>query len=267
MPIVDTVLLRWNDIHSYARPAWIYRGQRSAEWELVTSLERCCDREDVVPSDRLRLEKELRRDFQRVYHQYGQHIPAQESLIEWTSLMQHHGAPTRLLDFSYSIYVAAYFALENADGDCAVWGVNAPWALRESVALLVDAGKHEATTFQAPTQVAHEIVSRDIVFDTAVAHCVLPLTPFRQNDRLRIQRGTFLVPGEVSTGFMDNLRAMRGYQHGDHLVKLVLPKKLRMEALEHLYSMNISRTSLFPGLDGYAQSLGIFHPSFRPTPW
>ncbi|MGH9423474.1 MAG: FRG domain-containing protein, partial [Thermoanaerobaculia bacterium] len=147
MPITDTVLSTWSEIHSYAQRSWIYRGQRSAEWELVTSLERCCDREEVVASDRLRLEKELRRDFQRVYHHYAQHIPGQESLIEWTSLMQHHGAPTRLLDFSYSIYVAAYFALENSDGDCAVWGVSAPWALRESVSLLLQAGKQQATTF------------------------------------------------------------------------------------------------------------------------
>ncbi|MGH9418421.1 MAG: hypothetical protein ACRD3J_00490, partial [Thermoanaerobaculia bacterium] len=97
--------------------------------------------------------------------------------------------------------------------------------------------------------------------------CIVPLTPFRQNDRLRIQRGTFLVPGEVSSGFMDNLRAMSGYEDDINLVKLVLPRRVRAEALEHLYSMNISRTSLFPGLDGYAQSLGLFHPSFRPIPW
>jgi hypothetical protein len=266
MPITDTVLSSWSEIHSYARPSWIYRGQRSAEWELVTSLERCCDREEVVDSDRLRLEKELRRDFQRVYHQYAQHIPAQESLIEWTSLMQHHGAPTRLLDFSYSIYVAAYFALENADEDCAVWCVSAPWALRESVALLLQAGKDQAITFQAPTQMAHEIVSGDVIFANP-AKCIVPLTPFRQNDRLRTQRGTFLVPGQTSSGFMDNLREMPGCEDDTNLVKLVLPRRVRAEALEHLYSMNISRTSLFPGLDGYAQSLGIFHPSFRPIPW
>jgi hypothetical protein len=58
--------------------------------------------------------------------------------------MQHHGAPTRLLDFTYSIYVAAYFALESADADAAVWAVNAPWALRTSVAVLSSSRRAEA---------------------------------------------------------------------------------------------------------------------------
>ena len=45
--------------------------------------------------------------------------------------MQHHGAPTRLIDFTWSPYVAAFFALERATGDAAVWAVN-PGAHRSS---------------------------------------------------------------------------------------------------------------------------------------
>jgi hypothetical protein len=39
-------------------------------------------------------------------------------------LIQHHGGPTRLLDFTHSFYVAAFFALERATEDVAVWAVN-----------------------------------------------------------------------------------------------------------------------------------------------
>ena len=257
----------WTDIGSYARPAWIYRGQRSADWSLSTSLERCCNREQVAPSDRLRFERELLRDFRRLYHQYAHHVPGSTAIVEWMSLMQHHGAPTRLLDFTYSIYVAAYFALETADGDAAVWAVNGPWALRASVSLLVDRGKATATKLQASTTEEHEVVANDLLFDKPVSRLACPLSPFRQNERLRTQRGTFLVPGEVASSFMDNLLELPGHDQPQNLVKLVLPRALRAAALEHLYSMNISRTSLFPGLDGYAQSLGVFHPSFRPAPW
>ena len=171
------------------------------------------------------------------------------------------------LDSSDSIYVAAYFALESADRDCAVWGVSAPWALKESVAVLATAGKSNATRFQAPTSEVHEAVAREIVFGEPIARFAVPLTPFLQNDRLRTQRGTFLVPGEVSVKFMENLQSLPNHNQADNVVKIVLPKKIRAVALEELYSMNISRTSLFPGLDGYAQSLGVFHPLFRPAPW
>jgi hypothetical protein len=267
MSIEERVLASWDEIQLYIHPAWIYRGQRSADWDLGTSLERCFQREEVPPEDCPRFEWELQRDFRRVYHQYAHHIPAPTAVMEWASLMQHHGAPTRLLDFTYSIYVAAYFALENADFDCAVWGVNAPWALRESVAVLVGAGKNSGLQFQTPTTEAHEVVAGEIVFGDSIARFAVPLTPFRQNERLRTQRGTFLVPGDVSVDFMGNLRALADHDQASNVVKIVLPKQVRAVALEQLYSMNISRTSLFPGLDGYAQSLGVFHPSFRPAPW
>jgi hypothetical protein len=265
--ITEQALSSWDAIHAYAKPAWIYRGQRRSDWDLATSLERCCERETVPPDDRYRFEKELRRDFRRVYHQYALHIPATDSVMEWISLMQHHGAPTKLLDFTYSIYVAAYFALEGADHDCVVWAVNAPWALKQSVSGLVNLGKQRAPELQAPTQEAHESVARELLFEEPFAACAVPLTPFRQNERLRTQRGTFLVPGDVSVAFMDNLRALLDHDQPDNVLKIIIPRTLRPTALARLYSMNISRTSLFPGLDGYAQSLGVFHPSFRSVPW
>lgn len=267
MKITSIVLHSWDDIHVHAKTNWIYRGQRSAKWSLSTSLERCCEREGILGQDRYRLEAELLRDFRRAYHHYSQHIPAAEAVIEWISLMQHHGAPTRLLDWTYSIYVAAYFALESADSDCAVWALNAPWALRKSVARFRVSGQIAATQLQTPTTEIHESVSQKLLFGKSFTKVAVPLSPFRLNERLRTQRGTFLVPGDITVGFMENLFALPGYSAAANVVELVLPKVLRTQALENLYSMNISRRSLFPGLDGYAQSLGVFHPSFRPGAW
>ena len=147
-----------------------------------------------------------------------------------------------------------------------MWAVNGPWALQESVSALDRIGK-TATGLQAGTREDHESLSHHLLFTGAFAKVAVPLSPFRQSERLRTQRATFLVPGEISVGFMENLRALPGHDCADHLVRIVIPSKLRPAAMEQLYAMNISRTSLFPGLDGYAQSLGIFHPSFRPDPY
>jgi len=55
--------------------------------------------------------------------------------------MQHHGAPTRLLDFSYSIYVAAYSAMESADGDSALWAVDGLWAMDQGIGASEESGQ------------------------------------------------------------------------------------------------------------------------------
>jgi hypothetical protein len=262
MQFVTETLTSWNEIHGYAKQGWLYRGQRRASWDLQTSIERCCDRQKVPAAQRVAVEAELFREFRRAYHQYARHVPQSDAILEWLSLMQHHGAPTRLLDFTYSIYVAAYFALEAADGDCAVWAVNAPWALRQSVVAMKSAAKSDAPSLEESVTERHERLIGDLFFTEPFVRGACPLNPFRLNERLRIQKGAFLVPGDIAVSFRENLEALAQHDDAANVMRLVIPLELRRQALRHLFQMNISRTSLFPGLDGYAQSLGIYHPVF-----
>jgi hypothetical protein len=143
MNVATKVLANWDEIHQYLRPGWLYRGQSNADWPLKTSFDRCCEREAFPAGDRRRIEKALHREFRRAYHQYSRSVPAPGAILEWFSLMQHHGAPTRLLDFTYSLYTAAYFAVETTNVNAAVWAVNFRWAVQTARQRFLDAGKDE----------------------------------------------------------------------------------------------------------------------------
>jgi hypothetical protein len=89
-----------------------------------------------------------------------------------------------------------------------------------------------------------------------------PMNPYRLNERLRIQKGIFLLAGSIEDTFAENLCSLKGYGEKKHILQLIIPRKIAIEGLKKLFQMNISRTTLFPGLDGYSKSLGIFHPCF-----
>lgn len=80
------------------------------------------------------------------------------------------------------------------------------------------------------------------------------LNPYRLNQRLSIQQGIFLCPGDISSSFVENLAALG--PAGGNLIKCVitLDGPAYQSAIQKLMRMNMTRTTLFPGLDGFALS-------------
>lgn len=258
----------------YLESGWVFRGQSRSDWPLATSLER------LAPDDKPRNESEetLLSEFKRRAHLYlGPHdLPSDR--LEWLALMQHHGAPTRLLDVTHSPYVALYFAVEEADDEepFALWAVNAFSCYRRSGAVVRrDRSEVEAFVqhmFAPQDDAAETEVLRDVAIAVMLAGarpeimapvpdldlwrnqiaCVVPVEPSKLSERLSLQQGAFLAPGDVNSSFMDNL-ANLDLSPGD-VRKYEIPGLVRRRALELLRQMNITRTTLFPGLDGYAQS-------------
>ena len=218
----------------------------------------------------------LLRDFKRAFHHYSSNTPRDDDDLEWLALMQHHGAPTRLLDFTYSPFVAAYFAMEDADATeskeedrfIAVWAVNMNWLRSASSAHFGAAGKVLAKRIPGYFGTDAESIHRELLFQEPLVTGVMAANPFRINERIRVQKGVFIAPGDVRHDFMDNFAELPGHEEVSNVVKLRLPASERPEAMESLHYMNISRTTLFPGIDGYAQSLAKYHHLFsRRRPW
>jgi hypothetical protein len=263
---------KWTDLDQYDQQGWIFRGQKNKDWTFKTSIERLATNLELDKKYLSIIERSIVGEFKRRYHQYSTYLPEKNDNLEWLSIMRHHGSPTRLLDWSYSIYVALYHALENAFNDkgsidSALWAMNAAWV------------NETGSKIMKKAKVASEDISRlkdgppfrekDGVFTKVFLNRKRPITmvypacPRRLTVRMTVQKGLFICPGELSKSFDDNLTAMPGYDEEKNLIKLIIQKENRLEFLNRLNNMNISRTSLFPGLDGFASSLSVFHHTYK----
>ena len=126
-----------DELNRFKYPGWVFRGEKGYKQSLLTSLERFSSKAShygAVPWDAQKCEQTLLREFQRRYHHYSYSEPEPIFDLEWLSIMRHHGAPTRLIDFTYSIYVAAYFAVEaiGENEDSFIYGINMPWCQNEA---------------------------------------------------------------------------------------------------------------------------------------
>jgi hypothetical protein len=203
------------------------------------------------------------RVFKRKAHQFLAQPPVIDDDFEWLALMQHHGAPTRLLDFTWSPYVAAFFALERATGVAAVWALNpaevSSGALRRSSSRGRKAIASPAMDPRRPGNFARYFLKGDREF-------LWLGEPDLMNRRLIAQSGTFVLPGVLDKPMEEISRRYRDPEK--MMAKFILPAaRVRETGLRELYRMNITYATLFPDLDGLARSLAYeleFHWAYNP---
>jgi FRG domain-containing protein len=230
---------------------WAFRGEKDERWPLYSSLSRYLQNFGVARPAWPDQESRILRIFKRKAHQFLDRAPDWDDDFQWLALMQHHGAPTRLIDFTWSPYVAAFFALERTLGDCVVWAMNparvassrSPRSSSKDPRIPGNFGKH---------------------YLQGNKHFIWMGDPLTMNRRLIAQSGTFLVPGVLDVPVEEILsdRDQRNI-----LAKFVLTNAVREQGMRELYRMNITYATLFPDLDGLARSMGYeleFHWAFNP---
>jgi hypothetical protein len=249
-------LKTWSEFKELAensRLEWIFRGQSNSEWDLETTLQRSNIIENFP-----HFEDEILDDFKRGLKFYLDKEELPESTLEYFSMLQHFGAPSRLLDFTKSPYIAAYFAFEQASEQIekvAIWVVNKINLFQRSIYYFenkIDFTKNKNTNYTFD----------DLVFEDAFEkskrenfNCIFPTEPINQNKRYHFQQSIFLTQGNPYEQFGKQLDFINKDILKKTFMKVTIPSTEKKNAIRDLIKMNVNRATLFPGLDGFAKSL------------
>ncbi len=228
------------------RSDFAFRGRNDAAEDLSTSLQR--------HGGDGALEGHLLRNFRK----YAQREDvASDSVWNWLALAQHHGLPTRLLDWTYSPYVALHFAtaaVDRYDRDGVVWMVDyvraqqqAPDALRE---VLTDEGMNVFTA-ELLDRIAP---GRDELEELAEEDFVVFLEPPSINPRIVNQYALFSLMSRAGAR-LDNWLEQRP----ELARRVVVPAELKWEVRDKLDQANVTERVLFPGLDGLSRWLARYY--------
>jgi len=261
-------------------PDWAFRGQSDERWDLSTKFEREIGKYKIIPYWFYNREHYILQDFQRGAQQYVDNLPESKNYIGWLSLLQHYGGPTRLLDFTYSFYIALFFAVEKSNYDSAVWAVNINKLIRQLSKLNYLDLKKAGPSFGKIIKQGNVLAQESIENKKNKKDIVCIVEPFQQHERILKQQGLFLFPGNIEKSFEHNLcqtfefnfkelksnnasedRVYSRFHTIDFtnasIIKIVIPSKLHSKAVLELRKMNITAAALFPGLDGFASSLSF----------
>ena len=230
---------------------WAFRGEKDERFPLYSSLSRYFQNFRIAPKAWPDQEARILRIFKRKAHQFLDKPPDLDDDFQWMALMQHHGAPTRLLDFTWSPYVAAFFALERALGDGVVWALNP--------------ARIDSSRNPRPARMDPRVKGNIQRYYSPGTHRFIWMgEPHTMNRRLIAQSGTFAVPGVLDVpieGILDDRDQF------NILAKLVLANDVREHGMRELYRMNITYATLFTDMDGLARSMGYeleFHWGYNP---
>lgn len=209
-----------------------FRGQSLSKWELVPSLAR--------KAAHLKAENALIKRFMQNAVPHMTKSVTEE--WEWMFLMQHHRAPTRLLDWSESPLAALYFAVTaNPKGEAAVWCLD-PVALNreaklsfEHTAEIPAFGRDKVMSNYLPSAV-HE--------GSAVLNPVAIVGP-RTTARMAAQLGTFTINHRVHD-------PIEGIGECRHVWRWLIPASAKKNISKELAYLGVSALTLFPELDRVA---------------
>ena len=232
------------------RDSCVYHGSADASRSLLTSLDRLGGLNP--PHTKTGLEEHILRNFARYSRPHLQH-----ATNEWELLVaaQHHGVPTRLLDWSYSPLVAAHFAtMGDQDVDRVIWRLDWKRMHRKfglpELALLIDD--------------LHRLVGRDGEFTpwrlidegSKAKPFACMIDPPTLDARISAQTATFTLCSDTSHAF-DVFLAKHDLE--DALTRFVIKRASAACVRDQLDLAGMDERRLFPDLDGVAAQMRRYY--------
>ena len=233
----------WNPEIGRFRSRFAFRGFSDGRYTLETTLIR-------LGGKFVELERHILRNFRKYAHR---NVVERDSLWHWLSVAQHHGLPTRLLDWTYSPFIAAHFATANVDNfnvDGTVWAVNYVKAHELLPEKLRSQLKNEGANVFTVEMLSESVKSLKELAELSEEGFTVFFEPPSIDDRIVNQFALFSVMSKPTA----TLDEWLGY-HPKIWRQVIIPAELKWEIRDKLDQANITERVLFPGLDGLSRWL------------
>jgi len=199
-------------------------------------------------------ESRIAGEFKRMAPSITNELPKYSNHLEWLFLMQHHGVPTRLLDWSENILIATFFAVNSDyDKDGEIWTF-LPWKLNEYHGFygLPILNRNKIVKFLSreifhtnPQKLADEYELKEI------PKVPVALQPLLKHKRMTAQQSCFTIHPKPIVGFT----IPEIITDEDYLIRYIIPKDLKRSFAQKLSYLGISYRTIFPDLDGLAKTI------------
>lgn len=225
------------------------RGQSDSRWPLRCSLDRLLD-PNADYKERLAQESAILEKFRILAVEYFGRIEVKhlnqssKDKISALTVPQHYRAPTRLLDWTHSPWIALYFAaIEHHETDGVVW-----WFQQKPFEDEVHKRWDNLYKMRRYPEMNNGVNLNDTAFDTdgppwiTKLHCIVPF------HRIEVQQAFFTVAGRLGLDHGERIADLRlaENQYG----RIIVPGLWKQDILNRLRVMNINSKSLdYPGAD------------------
>jgi FRG domain-containing protein len=257
--------IAWSCTETFESQPW-FRGHADERWKLQPEI---CRPEILRGRERGPIENRLAWEFRRQAETRLPESPPR-TWSDWLALMQHHGLPTRLLDWSTSILIAAFFAVQEPDRlhrDGVIWALD-PLRLNE-----IELGTRVLATADDPIGrlacrlpfVEHPLAELDREprgLLGRLERAVVAMEPRESFGRMLLQQSRFTVHGRS-----EGLDETPG--EAPYLCRFVIPAASKAYFAQTLGLLGIRPSTVFPDLDHLAEELRDLSllERHRPARW